>query len=134
MERFRSLRPLFCNPRLSEESRVAFDWADEAISLTTENTLSKLYELFAPSESFLVPVRVRLEREGRYPYRDFKNTAAGVASRRISGTFHLRQTVSPCLRVRQLGALQEKDLTRFLIPRDSHCREATIGLSLLRIR
>ena len=66
LERFRSLRPLFIDPRLSEESRVALDWADEMISLTTEKALARLYELFENTRTPTSAIRMRLEREGQY--------------------------------------------------------------------
>ena len=66
LERFRSLRPLFIDPRLAEESRVALDWAYEMISLTVVKTLARLFELLAGEEVMKDAVRIRLDREEHY--------------------------------------------------------------------
>jgi hypothetical protein len=67
--RFHALRPLFVDPRLHEDSRIALAWADESISLATEKTLMRLYELFRQTQGLATAataVRERLEREQQH--------------------------------------------------------------------
>ena len=66
LERFRALYPLFIDPRLSKECREALDWTDEAISLTTEKDLARLYEQLPPQEQISAAIRSRLAREAQY--------------------------------------------------------------------
>ena len=69
LTRFHALRPLFMDPRLHADSRLALDWADESISLTTEKTFMRLYELFCQSQELAaaaIAVRERLEREQQH--------------------------------------------------------------------
>jgi len=69
LTRFHALRPLFMDPRLHDNSRLALDWADESISLTTEKTFMRLYELFHSSQGLATAataLRERLEREQQY--------------------------------------------------------------------
>ncbi|MFH1476604.1 MAG: hypothetical protein ABIH24_03810 [Verrucomicrobiota bacterium] len=69
LTRFRSLRPLFIDPRLHADSRLALDWADESISLTTEKTFMRLYELLRRTQGptpAASAVRERLEREQQH--------------------------------------------------------------------
>lgn len=66
LERFQSLRPLFTDPRLSEESRVAYNWADEMVSLTAYKTLAALYELFDRDAEWQAALRQRITRVEDY--------------------------------------------------------------------
>lgn len=69
LERFRALRPLFIDPRMTAESRLALDWADEMISLSTEKTFLRLFEVFNDVPAYsdaAARIRPRLEREEQY--------------------------------------------------------------------
>lgn len=46
LQAFRSLRPRFCDTRISDLLRQGLCWADESISLSTEKTLYKLHDLY----------------------------------------------------------------------------------------
>ena len=79
LTRFHSLRPLFMDPRMHTDSRLALDWADESISLTTEKTFMRLYELFRQSQGLATAattVRERLEREQQHRHDHHYPTVA----------------------------------------------------------
>ncbi|MDD5678145.1 MAG: hypothetical protein PHW60_09180 [Kiritimatiellae bacterium] len=83
LTRFRSLRPLFMDPRLHADSRLALDWADESISLTTEKTFMRLCELFLQTPGMAAAaaaVRERLEREQQHRQDRHYPTVADAAS------------------------------------------------------
>ncbi len=91
LTRFRSLRPLFIDPLLREDSRLALDWADEAISLANEKTFMRLYELFrqAPGPAAAADaVRERIEREQHYR-RDHHFPTVADASGPIANEYYL---------------------------------------------
>lgn len=91
LERFRSLRPLFIDPRISSESRGALDWADEMISMSTEKTLIRLYEAFMGAKEFgdaAEALRVRLVREGKYR-QDHRYPVVAEASDPVANEYYL---------------------------------------------
>jgi hypothetical protein len=90
LARFRALRPLFVDPRLQEDSRLALDWADESISLTTEKTFMRLYKLFGQSPELTAAgaVRERLEREQQHR-RDHHYPIVADLSNPIANEYYL---------------------------------------------
>jgi len=82
LERFHALRPLFIDPRLRADSRLALDWADESISLTNEKTFIRLYELLRQSPGLAEvtsAVREQLTREQQYRRDHHYPTVADAA-------------------------------------------------------
>lgn len=69
LERFRALRPVFLDPRVSDRLREGLNWADEALSVSTEKAGYMLYHAFrerADLAEAVARLTPRLAREQRY--------------------------------------------------------------------
>lgn len=65
LKAFRKLHPRFIDPSVPEQMNTALKWADESISLSTENMLYYLHQYFS-DHSLIETIKTMLEREKQH--------------------------------------------------------------------